>query len=864
MSQIPGFPSRATCIFPEKDGCLWIGANNGLYRFDGYECRKFSALRSGDNSFDKEIIDVCADSYGHLWTLTSDGLIVYDRSNDSVSKFGITGTVSCPCQDGFIIGTERSMYRFDFKTMKPELTVSFNDDFRIAFATELPDGNILCGSHLNGLRVVDPVSRSIKTPFQTEGYYITSMFVDLRGRLWLSLYNYGIRCFTMGGELLASYSTHNSDLSNDIILSMLEKDGDLWVGTDGGGVCIITPATGNIHCLKNRVGDENSIPYNSIMKIIPDTFGNIWAIRVRGGVFVIRDMPTHTFRAVPSEKYGLSDNGVLCAYQESGKDDLWIGTDGGGVNLFMADSQEFRWFPKTFGMKIADIAGYSEDKLMISSFSEGIFLLDKTNGQISRFNVHNQKMHNHIMYSGNALNLHNEISGSILLLSRSVHRYDPVSGSVRELSMPTTFTSQPSAVRYSSERSFLYDSRRIYGVYYDSDSVDIVHEIPPGFRISNVSHSGNGLLWIATDGGIFYIDLSDGSSTPLKADLFLSSKTVAAKGSLVWIGTDNDIYLWDNDHKIFKDYKFPHGIYYNEFRPKATLVSQDGNIYMGGMDGLLVIDGTAPPATTLPRIALSDVAIDSRRCPGASMGDNLKVKWTAASVSIDIHAEGDDLFARRMFLFCVNGRDTVRQRSPYFTLLNLQPGEYAIDVAYVSSDERQTSWSRALTIKVPAPWYRSHAFNIGLNLAIALTLVFFSVRWNYNIRKDMEKELSLIKRKSEDETFMLRLNHCVLLSIEDPDMDINLICRELGVSHTALFKRVKQITGASIKEYIDGVRLERAKELVKFSALSFTEIATRIGFTSSRYFSTFFKRKTGMTPSECRMSETNAQIVNQR
>lgn len=250
------------------------------------------------------------------------------------------------------------------------------------------------------------------------------------------------------------------------------------------------------------------------------------------------------------------------------------------------------------------------------------------------------------MYSGNALNLHNEISGSILLLSRSVHRYDPVSGSVRELPMPTTFTSQPSAVRYSSERSFLYDSRRIYGVYYDSDTVDIVHEIPPGFRISNVSHSGNGLLWIATDGGIFYIDLSDGSSTPLKADLFLSSKTVAAKGSLVWIGTDNDIYLWDNDHKIFKDYKFPHGIYYNEFRPKATLVSQDGNIYMGGMDGLLVIDGTAPPATTLPRIALSDVAIDSKRCPGASMGDNLKVKWTAASVSIDIHAEGDDLFAR--------------------------------------------------------------------------------------------------------------------------------------------------------------------------------------------------------------------------
>lgn len=854
MNPIPGFPSRATCIFPEKGGCLWIGTKNGLYRFDGYECRRFSAVMLGDNTFDKEIIDVCADAAGHMWALSSDELIVYDRSSDSVSKFGITGTATCPCQDGFIVGADSSLYLFDFKTMKLGLIASFNDGFGVAFVTELPDGNILCGSYFDGLRVVNPVSKSIKTPFQTDGFYITSMFVDPRGRLWLGLYNTGLKCFTLDGKPLASYSTHNSDLSNDIILSMLEKDGDLWVGTDGGGICIITPATGNIRRLENRVGDENSIPYNSIMKIMPDTFGNIWAIRVRGGVFVIRDMPTHTFKAVPSEKYGLSDTGVLCAYQESGRDDLWVGTDGGGVNLFQADSQEFKWFPETFGMKIADIAGFSADKLMISSFSDGIFLLDKTNGRISRFTVHNQDMHNHILYSGNALNLHDEISGSILLLSRSVHRYDPVSGSVRELSMPAAFTSQPSAVRYSSERSFLYDSKRIYGVYYDSDSVDIIHEIPPGFRISNVSHSGNGLLWIATDRGVFSFSLSDGTSTLLKTDLFQSSKTVAANGSLVWIGTDNDIYLWDNDHERFKDYKFPQGIYHNEFMPKATLMSQDGNVFLGGMDGLLVIDGTAPPSTTIPRIVLSDVFIDSRRCPGVSMGDNLRVKWTAASVGIDLHAEGDDLFARRMFLFRVNGRDTVRRHSPYFTLRNLRPGEYAIDVACVSSEERQTSWSRALTIKVPAPWYRSQTFNIILVSVITLTLVFYSLRWNYNTRKDMKKELDQLKRKSEEDAFMLRLNHCVQLNIDEPDMDINLICRELGVSHTALFKKVKQITGANIKEYIDRVRLERAEELVRFTDLSFTEIASKTGFSSSRYFSTFFKRKTGMTPSECRMS----------
>lgn len=855
MRQIPDFPSRANCLFPDKDGYLWIGTKKGLFRFDGYECRRFSSIMPGHNTFDKEIIEVCADSFGHMWALSKENLIVYDKHSDSVKEFGISGTTSSPCKDGFLFGSGQSLYRFDFEAMNMEPITSFRDSFTTDFVTELPDGNILCGSYFNGLKIVNPITGATETPFSLEGVHITSMFVDSRGRLWLGLYNIGVRCYNMEGTLLASYSTHDSKMSNDIILSIVEKDGNMWMGTDGGGICILSPATGEIECLENRVGDDNSIPYNSIMKIIPDSYGNIWAIRVRGGVFVIRNMPMHIIKAVPSEKYGLSDNGVLCVYQENGQKDLWIGTDGGGVNLFNADSQEFKWFPSTLGMKIADISKYSEEKLMISSFSDGIFLFDKRDGHISKFTVRNQDMQNHIMYSGNALNLHDEISGSILLLSRSVYRYDPVSRSAQELSKPANFTSQPSAVRSSADRSFLYDSKRIYGVYYDSDSVDILHEVQPDIIISNVSYSGDNLLWVSTNRGVFSLNLSNGMSEPLKTDLFSSSATIASDGGHVWIGTDNAIYLWDNDFERFKSYNFPQSAYPNEFRPKATIVSQDGNVFLGGMDGLLVIDSTEPPTSgPIPEIVLSDVSVDSRKRPGISMGGNLKVKWTTASINVDVHAKGDDLFANRMFLFRINERDTVKQHSPSFTLRSLSPGRYAIDVACASSGGIHTSWSRVLTLTVMSPWYKSQAFSIILVLLFATAIVFLSARWNYNMRKNMKEELDHLKQKSEDETFLLRLKHCVQLNLNEPDMDINMICRELGVSHTSLFKRVKQITGSSIKEYIDGIRMERAEELVKFTDLSFTEIAGRIGFVSSRYFSTFFKRKTGMTPSECRMS----------
>ena len=853
--QIPGFPLRVNCLFAERDGFLWVGTKKGLYRFDGYECRKFSSIITGHNALDKEIIDVRADSSGHILALTGDELVVYDRQTDAVREFGISGTVSCPCPNGFVIGAGQSLYRFDFKTMRPELIVCFGDGFRIAYIEGLPDGSVLCGSRFNGFRLVEPDSGCFKTPFPTENLHMTSMLVDSRGRIWVGLYNAGIRCFSLKGDILASYSTRDSNLSNDIILSMLEKDGNLWMGTDGGGICILTPSTGNIDCLKNRIGDDNSIPYNSILKVISDPFGNIWGIRVRGGAFIVRDMPIRTFKAVPYEKYGLSDNGVLCVYQSSGQSDLWIGTDGGGVNLFLADSQEFKWFPSTSGMKIADIAGFSEDKLMISAFSDGIFLLDRTDGHITRFKVHNNELHNYIVYSGNALNLHDEISGTVLMLSRAVFRYDPVSGSVRELSTPTTFDSPLSAVRSSTERSFLYDGKRIYGVYYDSDSVDVIHEVPPGLRISNVTYSDSGILWIATNGGVFSLNPSNGISSHLGTDLFSSSATVASERSHLWVGTDNALYLWNSDNKSFRSYSFPQSAYSNEFRPKATLVSLDGTVYLGGMDGLMVINSTEPTTDgALPEIELSDVSVNSRICPGLCMGDNLKVKWTTASIGVDVHAKGDDLFERRLFLFRVNGLDTVRQHSPYFTLRNFRPGKYTIDVALASSDESQTKWYRTLSVTVPAPWYKSLAFRILLVLAFTAALVFWIVRWNRNAMKDMRRELDMLRRKSEDDAFLLRLSHCVQLNLNEPDMDINLICRELGISHSALFKRVKQITGASIKEYIDKVRIEQAQELVRFTDLSFTEISSRIGFASSRYFSTFFKRKTGMTPSECRMS----------
>ena len=84
---------------------------------------------------------------------------------------------------------------------------------------------------------------------------------DSRKRIWIAPYSGGLRCYSYDGKLLASYSTRNSALSNDIVLSLAEREGQLWIGTDGGGINILTPETGEISQLEYIPGRENySLP----------------------------------------------------------------------------------------------------------------------------------------------------------------------------------------------------------------------------------------------------------------------------------------------------------------------------------------------------------------------------------------------------------------------------------------------------------------------------------------------------------------------------------------------------------------------------------------------------------------------------
>ncbi|MDE6305205.1 MAG: helix-turn-helix domain-containing protein, partial [Muribaculaceae bacterium] len=114
-----------------------------------------------------------------------------------------------------------------------------------------------------------------------------------------------------------------------------------------------------------------------------------------------------------------------------------------------------------------------------------------------------------------------------------------------------------------------------------------------------------------------------------------------------------------------------------------------------------------------------------------------------------------------------------------------------------------------------------------------------------------EKKLS-----NADESFLLKIDQLIAAEISSPDFGVDRIVEKMLVSRSALYTRFKELTGKSIGTYITEYRLIRAKDMLRQKDLSVNEISEALGFRSQRYFSTFFKERTGITPTAYRSSNS--------
>lgn len=84
------------------------------------------------------------------------------------------------------------------------------------------------------------------------------------------------------------------------------------------------------------------------------------------------------------------------------------------------------------------------------------------------------------------------------------------------------------------------------------------------------------------------------------------------------------------------------------------------------------------------------------------------------------------------------------------------------------------------------------------------------------------------------------------------EVDMNKLARKLGLSYSRFRSLFKEHTGAAPHQYLISIRVNKARELLRHTELTVSEIAEQTGFSSAYYFARLFKTRTGQTPSTCR------------
>ena len=114
---------------------------------------------------------------------------------------------------------------------------------------------------------------------------------------------------------------------------------------------------------------------------------------------------------------------------------------------------------------------------------------------------------------------------------------------------------------------------------------------------------------------------------------------------------------------------------------------------------------------------------------------------------------------------------------------------------------------------------------------------------------DEEPVESSVELNPQDQTFVDKATRLVLDNLSDTDFNIDRLCREMAMSRTLFYGRLKTLTGQAPQDFMRMIRLEQAAQFLK-QGESVLDVSVKAGFVNVKYFSTVFKKYFGVSPSK--------------
>ncbi|OFY48773.1 MAG: hypothetical protein A2Y87_03260, partial [Bacteroidetes bacterium RBG_13_46_8] len=388
-------------ILPDHFGNLWVGTrDHGMILMDTktLSFRDITSLLGNENHNDRVIMSLYRGSSGIIWVGT--------RYN------GVFKIV--PRTKSFV----RPVVNLHDRNMNRGVISSFTMDQEGNKWFGIRNEGLVCIDGKNG--TVRGYRQEVNSPGTLNNNTVLAICpVKEAGKtiLWIGTDGGGLNKLDPVSGSCIHYKKNPGDrnsLSNDHIYSILDLDADhLLVGTWGistsGGLDLFNKKNGQCINFECTPDDPASLDSRIVLRLYRDREGDIW-IGTRGGglsKMTIRDLNAEnpaeiasfvTFKHVNGKANSLSHNDVNSIYEDK-NGTLWIGTGGGGLNRFDRIHESFRSFSLEDGFNDDMIYNILEDK-------QNILWLSTSNG-IIKFNPKTETVRNYVKTDGLP---HNEFS----------------------------------------------------------------------------------------------------------------------------------------------------------------------------------------------------------------------------------------------------------------------------------------------------------------------------------------------------------------------------------------------------------------------------------------------------------------------
>lgn len=819
-------------ITQDKDGFIWIMMDYELFRFDGYEYKRYYSLfsewnKSANWSFNTMLVD----SDGKLYVATNDGLYVYSKETDSFELLidEIITSITTDAKNNLWVRAKSNWGIYDKKDKN--ITFPLFEGKKLNIIRHLLPSNgqeLYMISNYGKIFRYDYNKKEIiqnniqKSELENIGF-LTDAKLD-RGKLWM----------VVGQTTLvkADLSTLRIEERYDNFLSEngrirsihIDENGSIWIGTFDG-LYIFDQSSKKFSYYQYLQSNKSLLPNSSIWTIYEDMKGNIWLGTYAGGLYYVDRNHNSPFSTYSSQPYQLNHQTVSSFAED--RDYIWIGTEGGGINRLNKHTNSFQYFTHdkqknslSFN-NVKSLVLDNYDNLWIGTFNGGI---DRLNTKTGIFTNFTQKAGSkELLYSSNVRKIVEEENSGIWIAyqhpSTVISFLDKNGQNIKHYNIcPSDSNSYIfDMLRDKNNNLWALTRQKILKMNvntYKTEEIVLSDSLVLNGQTFCIDNSGK--LWIGTIGrGLMEYNPEDASYKVHSKILDYNISSIFAlyydSDKKLWIGTDNGLFRYDivNDEYLrFDEYDGTQG---NVYYPLSAYKGKDGRLFFGGTNGFTIIDDRKLSINrTEAKVFISEFFLDNK--PMKSINNYLSedgeivLDHDQANFAFKFSSDNYLMPQKNKFKYRLVGYDDkwlyTDATNRVAAYAKIPSGKYTLEI-YVANNDG--IWSTTPTsiniIRKPAPWLSWPAYLLYSIMAIAV--IYIAYRY-YTEKKNLKLQLYLdgIEKNKREELHQSQLRFFTNIS-HDFRTPLSLI---LGV--------VDKLREEGLKEYYYRILNNNAQSLL--------------------------------------------------